>query len=449
MLLTYPDLITHGLIPNRDFFTPYGPGTFWPLSMVYLAAGGPSIMAARAVGLTYHILLALGVMAVAKPYGRVAATFAGCIAGILVAGLLLVPYGWLLALSALLWSVACADRGRFLWAGVISGFACMVRPEFLIAVLLANVPWLKSRHAGLRFAAGFFFGILPLAFHIWLVGSALFENVILQRIQVDAHLPFSQTSPGVVAALVILLLIIAAVSWSAVRNRTPRALSHAGLAIGLLPQALQRTDREHVLFVAVAVFPLFVAHVRLSKFTAAKAPMLAAAALLPWLLVVAGLAFYLVAPRGRLVSFNNRTIYVSTTAVATKLEASLAQVQSELRPGENVFVGTENMSRSVVNAGYFYYLLPSHPPHAYYLELAPGVSDRRGSRLINDVRGSDVLLLSEAPRDQRKILFRNLPPGSRSVDRYIDQHFCRIDHVPGVGSFPDVNLYRACAVTAT
>lgn len=44
-LLIYPDLINQSRLTNADFFTPYGPGTYWPLSILYEVTGGPSVQA--------------------------------------------------------------------------------------------------------------------------------------------------------------------------------------------------------------------------------------------------------------------------------------------------------------------------------------------------------------------------------------------------------------------
>jgi hypothetical protein len=443
-LLIYPDLVTRGWVPNRDFFTPYGPGTFWPLSLAFLVSGGPSIIALRVVGLAYHVLVALGVRAVLRPRGDLVATAGGCIAATLSAGLLLVPYGWFLALSALLWSMALVDRGRLLWGGILCGLACTVRPEFIVAVLLANVPRIRSIPSGIRLAVGMTLGAVPLVVHASLAGPELLNNIFVDRIGVDARLKVPIDSVLQVAAMTLLAIAASILMWQALWQRTSKTISQAGMAIGILPQAVQRTDREHLLFVAIAVIPFAFAYIvpRLAVGGNKARPRLVL--LVPSLLTVIGLSFAFVAPHGRLVVINGRSIYVADHSVEVGFRSTLGRIEYELDSGEKVFVGAEDMSRPVVTANYFYYFLPSRVPHAYYLEFAPGVTERRGSRLLDDVRRSEVLLLSRPPRNQRSILYPHLPAGSNNVDRYVDRHFCRLAHLPGYGVFPTVNMYREC-----
>src|SRR6476620_7054704 len=65
-LLIYADLIGRGRVPNRDFFTPYGPGTLWPITVANHVVGHASVIAERMVGLGYHVALAVGVWRLAS-----------------------------------------------------------------------------------------------------------------------------------------------------------------------------------------------------------------------------------------------------------------------------------------------------------------------------------------------------------------------------------------------
>ena len=93
------------------------PTGLWPQSLRSLVA--LRVIAVRCVGLAYHVLLALAIRSAVRRSGREAAVAAGALAGMLAAGLLLIPYGWLLALAAMMASLGAADRSRWGLAGAL------------------------------------------------------------------------------------------------------------------------------------------------------------------------------------------------------------------------------------------------------------------------------------------------------------------------------------------
>ena len=189
-LMIYPDLMTHGLVPNRDFFTPYGPGTYWPLAAVFAVTGGPSVIAVRCVGLAYHVLLALAIRSAVRRSGREAAVAAGALAGMLAAGLLLIPYGWLLALAAMMASLGAADRSRWGLAGALGALAVTTRPEFLVvflAVYAVRTPSLRS--GALVRPEDFSWEPIPLGVIGRCRTSIAYQDCLVDRLGVDTRLP--------------------------------------------------------------------------------------------------------------------------------------------------------------------------------------------------------------------------------------------------------------------
>src|SRR5204862_8237075 len=60
-----------------------------------------------------------------------------------------------------------------------------------------------------------------------------------------------------------------------------------------------------------------------------------------------------------------------------------------------VFVGPGDLSRTNLGETMIYHLLlPGYVPAGYFLEMNPGIANREGSRLANDLATADVLLLS-------------------------------------------------------
>jgi hypothetical protein len=438
-LLIYPDLVAHGRVPNRDFFTPYGPGGYWPLVAANEIGGGVSVIAERLVGLSYHVLLAVGIWALCRRYGRYPALLAGLLAALLSAGLLLVAYAWLLALAAAVWSLAMAQRRRWILCGVLAAITCTVRPELMAVLVVVLAIQLPSRAAAVRTAGGFLMGAVPLLVHVAIAGPDLVRNVFIDRLRPDNRLPFPPSFVGDRVMLVLVGLAVVALIADAIRCRDRASAADAVLAVGLLPQMLQRTDRDHLLFVGVLVLPLAVAAVmrRAGVIELLTVPSWVPAAFLG-IVGVAGLALALVAPHGDRLQVGGRSLYTESPQASAWGKSVVATVRASVRPGEKVFVGATDMSRGSLTAIYIYYLAPELVPHAYFLELAPGISERPGSRLVDDLTASDVLALTEFQRSQAEQVFPYLPRGSLATNRYYRAHFCRI------ATEHEVEIWRRC-----
>ncbi|MGH2684531.1 MAG: hypothetical protein ACRDJP_03585, partial [Actinomycetota bacterium] len=81
---------------------------------------------------------------------------------------------------------------------------------------------------------------------------------------------------------------------------------------------------------------------------------------------------------------------------------------------------------------------PDLVPGTYYIEMDPGVANRKGSRLADDVASSDVVVLStvwddwDEPNDSGE-------PGSDEPNRVLRERFCE------VGSYEDLfQLFERC-----
>ena len=83
-------------------------------------------------------------------------------------------------------------------------------------------------------------------------------------------------------------------------------------------------------------------------------------------------------------------------AAATKL---LAEVPKIAKPGSRLFVGTTDLRYTPYSDAWFYYLLPEYPPGTYYIEMDPGVANAKDSRLAEDLRSSDIAILSSVWKD--------------------------------------------------
>lgn len=110
-MLTFPEQVLHGQIPNRDFLHLYGPGSLWVLAAVF-GVFGASLAAERLVGLLQHLGIITGVYALARPWGRLVATVCALWSALLI----LFPIG----LTALAWNGGVAFGLWAIWAGLRS-----------------------------------------------------------------------------------------------------------------------------------------------------------------------------------------------------------------------------------------------------------------------------------------------------------------------------------------
>ena len=128
-MLYFPERIAKGDVPNVDFLHLYGPGSLHVLVGWYELFGN-TLAAERTFGLIQHVAIIFGLFALARPWGRVAATLVACFAVFYV----LTPIGltamaWNGGLALTLWCAVFAVRSTFL----------VGRPRCSLA-LVAGVP---------------------------------------------------------------------------------------------------------------------------------------------------------------------------------------------------------------------------------------------------------------------------------------------------------------------
>ena len=103
-----------------------------------------------------------------------------------------------------------------------------------------------------------------------------------------------------------------------------------------------------------------------------------------------------------------------------------------------MLVGAVDMSVPTLTPVGLYHLLPDYIPATYFLELPPGVAERAGSGLPEDVESADLLVLANVPADTNRRLFPGFPSGSSNANAVVQTQFCEQTQTP-LG-----NLYRRC-----
>ena len=446
LLLVYPEQLLSGRMPHLDFFTVYGPGGFGLLAAVY-AVLGPSVVAERGIGLLYHVAIATGVVQLTSPYGRTASRAAGVTSALLLIPLGLTAYAWLGGLALLIWSLALLARpgdlrSAFL-AGILGGLVPAWRYEMVI-LLVASGPLIWRTRLYRPYLTGLVIGLTPTAIFLATSSAQVLDNVIVSRMAVNAQLRLDMV-PGLVWVGVAVSLLTLAAFVIAATNRSPRqrlTTSLALLCVLLLPQELQRIDLQHVVFVICVIAPFGVALlVSLGKDPDSGRLLRAVPALTFVLLaqLTASGANSLRDSHTTEVTHNGRSIFVEQSDAA-ELAALLRSITETVPTGRSIFVGASDMSVPTLSRMELYHLLPEYHAGSYYLELPPGIAERSGSPLLEDVLEADALILTDVAQRLRDRLFPNLGDGARTVNLAVESHFCPRARVS------DTTIYVRCNV---
>ena len=282
--------------------------------------------------------------------------------------------------------------------------------------------------------------------------------------------------------LIFSTLFVAAVGlWRArTDRRDPRAIALCAcgaFGLGLLPQALQRPDTTHLAWVGavtialvpVATYELLTALARRldrhQRTTATEAAPEAVASngdrLGRWItalsVMVVPLMLAVAVPSYTLLSYGDvvgqsigvrehsyavvrgdRRFYLGTSEAQQASQALIADLDRLAKPGQRLFVGTEDLRRTPYSDAFFYYLYPELRPGTYYIEMDPGMANRPDSGLADDLANSDFVILSgfwrvwvEPNASQQD--------GSDEPNQVLRDHFCQVGTYGGL-----LSLYQRC-----
>ena len=384
-------------------------------------------------------------------------------------------------------------------AGVLAGFALGYRPDLALALGLVH-GWLLWRARGTAAwrpaTIGLLVGLLPMFVHLAVAGiGPSLRGMFLEPVfdlrpgrelpsppsfgRIDGALQAVAEGPldapwwrvphlsanhqlflwfFVVVGVAIALPIVAHRRWSKAGRPTGRRFvltAAALLGLGMLPQALQRPDSTHLAWGSCVSFSLLaclVADIAADREVRFR--------LRPWSVAAATLAatmlvvnpfftyrYYLLQtriavgnkPGGFEVSRGERRFYFGNQALQTASQAMIDDLAAMSTPGERLLVGPADLSRTIYSDVAFYYLFPELVPATYFIEMDPGLADRPGSRLADDVASADWLILTNfwtgwyEPNASAEF-------GSTEPNTVVADRFCV------VGNYEDalVLLYRKC-----
>ena len=311
----------------------------------------------------------------------------------------------------------------------MAGIALLFRADLILALSLGLGPlvWSAKRWCQKRFLAGLGVGAVGYVVHLLTAGPvSVIEGMFIDpvvRLRAGRRLPAPPSSdtadeffarlddfirgpenlsglgrPAQITALFwVTVLVALSTVWLARRDR--RLLAFSLLALGTVPQLLQRPTPNHIRFVGVLIFPaLAIVLARHLRWRTQSG--LAAVWLFSCLVVVAphhigrvAYETYFAADLGSELTFNGRAITVDSEDVAD-LFGILRTLDSLAEPGDSVFVGPQTLARTNYSETFLYHLLPDYEPASYHIQLNPGLANREGGRLAADIEQAEWLILT-------------------------------------------------------
>lgn len=397
-------------------------------------------------------------------------------------GIALGLFGLAAALGAIRATTPRARSFLALLGGALLGAALLYRPDLVLAVGFSGFFLLRwsDKPTRLRLVAAFGVVVALYLLHFALAGigdsiqGMLIDPVF--NLRGGRRLPLPPSPDGYDAFLVqlvddesiswpiphlggplqltlwfvLLVASLAALVWTAIvlRRRSPQAFRGITLAVvaafsvGILPQALQRPDPTHLAWVSCVPFGFLpVVGYELVRrrqptasptrwFVLGTAPIVLVLFLLvPFFLVRdyadASLEAFGVRQKSHTIENEGRRFYYGNEEAARELAQLLPKANEIARPGDRLVVGTGDLRKTPLSEAFLYFLLPQTRPGTYYIEMDPGVANAADSKLADDLRHADVVILSRVwddfhePNDSTKV-------GSSKPNRVLRDRFCTV-----------------------
>ncbi len=488
ILLVYPELILKGYVPNVDFASLYTPGNYWFLAIVYKIFG-VGIAVERSVGLLYVFGIAAAVFLLALERGVLTATALAILVGLVTRriGSAIGAFSWFGACALALWSLlmlywwlrstsASAPGGDskrlLLFSGVLAGFAILFRHDQSPAILLAALLTIGVKPRALfTYALGVLIGVVPLIVHFVVATPAkVLEEIVWDVLlagptrRLDLAYMFADHGKRWLLMLVIVVAssvvpaIVATIWFRDFREGPDRIVRGlAAFCLFILPQALSRFDWWHLSYVGAVTIPVSI--LVLSKLQASLqrqgrqllpwaniTPLRGQAAVWPprsavsWIVLIAvataAAAWELRPPAKELLSWMNRgwvctecvvngDRYVRVGTEPERLQQVINELQARSSPGQALFIGPQDLSRTNYSDSFILHLFPKLKPSIYYIEMAAAVSNRPGTPLSDNLAHADFALLSSQYDDWNEPNTSSIAGSSEPLE-VLKRDFCVI-----------------------
>ena len=408
---------------------------------------------------------------------------------------------WAVNLAVRVLDADAVRKRTLLWAGIVAGAALLFRPDLIIALGLslgALVLWAFDGAKRKQLLLGLAAGLSPYLVHLVLAGPGnaitgmvtepVFDlrpgrrlpfppptdhfTSFLNRAYALREFPWPLPAASQPMQIAVWFWILLAVCTSLVvmgvlakRAGSPhgwRLVALSLLAFGLLPQAIQRSDTAHLSWVSCVPFgllPAFVAETVRRRADAVRPirPIVARLAIsspLVLMLIFPHFTYrwyadYVAQSTGHDrpvwgIQHRGRFFYYGRHDVAEAAQALLDDVETVSEPGDKLIVGTGDLRKTPYSEAYLYFLLPQLDPGTRYIEMDPGVANADDSGLADELRESDVVILStvyddwDEPNTSRDF-------GSDEPNQVLDEDYCLHGRYgSNGGDRPIYELYVRC-----
>ena len=228
------------------------------------------------------------------------------------------------------------------------------------------------------------------------------------------------------------------------------------VSVGILPQALQRPDSTHLTWVTCVSWPFAVVAIveivqrRWPHTSMRSAAMAGAAVTLVLTYVVTSLftfrhyllhtrAGYGLVPATFEINRDGRNFYFGAPRAALASQQVINDLDGLARPGDRLFVGPADLSRTWYSDAVFYWLFPEMEPATYFIEMDPGLANADGSRLADDLASADFAILTSFWAGWHEPN-ASMDFGSPEPNEVLAEHFCQYrEYQDGL-----VRLYYRC-----
>jgi hypothetical protein len=486
-MLVFPERLLEGDIPNRDFLHLYGPGSIWTIAAFFKVLG-VSLWAERVVGMLQLVGVISGITYIGYRWGRFVAAVCGTISAIVI----IPPIGatalaWVGGVAFALWSVAVAVRAldpgqrrerALTIAGLLAGAALLFRPDLVICLGLSLgtlFVFALDSPGRRKLTLGAAIGVSPYLVHLALAGPGnAIRGMVLEPVfdlRPGRRLPFPPPHdeytgflnrafafrefpwPLPVAdqplqifmffcSLVVVtacLVVIAVWARRAGSEHAWRLTALSLLAVGLLPQVVQRADTAHISWVSCVSFgllPAFVAEAGRLRGTRTVVTRTVALAPLALMLLFPHYTYRWYADYvGQSVDYRReyfsvdhrgRGFYYGRHDVGVAAERMFADIEELTEPGDRLIVGPGDLAVTPYSESYLYFMLPQLEPGTRYIEMDPGVANADDSGLADELRAADVVILSTM-YDNWFEPNTSMEPGSDEPNQVLDELYCRHD----------------------
>lgn len=112
------------------------------------------------------------------------------------------------------------------------------------------------------------------------------------------------------------------------------------------------------------------------------------------------------------------------TPITTAAQALAADLDALSEPGQRLFVGPSDLSKTPYSDAYWYYMFGDLTPATRYIEMDPGIADAADSGLADDLAGADWVILSHV-WDSWDEANTSGDTGSNEPNEVLNARFCR------------------------